>query len=285
MNEHDIVMLAVGALAGSILTGVAGYIYVNRKYTPLHELEDRINELEWRKRELETQSDYVKNVIDTQTKEHKEEIAKLEDEQESLKNNIESLKYASPEDLSLDEGLEDLQEDVRPKKQTDYFEPTGRYVINSGNPRWDGPLTDKEQEEFDDCNGDADMEHTVLDDIRRTRYKNSIDDNDFMYQITEEEHQDAPDWFDQITLDYYEGDDIFSEGKMLVDNIAGIIDVRVLNHFAPNGTVWCRNEKLECDYEIIYHTGSWQNAVYHIPEEEAAPVRKFNKELADRLEE
>lgn len=285
MNNRDIVMVAAGFLAGSIAAGVAGYIYLKSKYSPLHRLENEVNELEWRKRELEAEQKYTADVIKSQTEEHTKRIAMLQDQESRMGEKLKFMKYAKPEDLEHDEeSLEALNEDL-PEANGNYFEPSGKFVIAESNPRWDGPLTDEEQDDFDNCEGDQDMEHTVLDDIRRKRYMHSIDNNKFMYRIDDDEHDDRPDWFDTIHLDYYEGDDIFAEGMQIIDNIAGLIDMRILKTLSIEHSIWCRNEKMECDYEIIYHKGSWQNAIFHIPEEEAAPVRKFNQELADRLEE
>lgn len=287
MDKHDLIMLALGALAGSVVTGVAGYIYVNHKYTPLREINETVQELEKRKTELLKQNQYTEEVIKTKTQEHEKKMAELEDEAIRLYES-ESIKSSAYSDFidEEDDALDALREDMGhpEERHSSYFQEDGRFVIDEGNPRWDGPLTDDEQAEFDDCEGDSDMEHTVLDAVRRKRYHRTIP-NKHMYRIDENEHQNRPDWFDTITIDYYETDDIFTEGTMIINNIAGLIDVTVLNHFDPDGTVWCRNEKLECDYEIMNHTGSWQNAVMHIPEEQVAPVRKHYKELADKLEE
>lgn len=287
MNKHDLIMLALGALAGSVVTGVAGYIYVNHKYTPLREINETVQKLEKRKEELFEQNAYTDKVIKTKTQEHEKKIAELEDKE--LRLRYSATNNASAYDNFVDEeddALDALREDMGYSEEhhSSYFQEDGRFVIDEGNPRWDGPLTDDEQAEFNECEGDSDMEHTVLDSIRRKRYHQTIP-NKHVYRIDEKEHQNKPDWFDTITIDYYETDDIFAEGTMIVNNIAGLIDVTVLNHFDPDGTVWCRNEKLECDYEIVDHAGSWQNAVMHIPEDQVAPVHKYNKELADKIEE
>lgn len=287
MNKHDLIMLALGALAGSVVTGVAGYIYVNHKYTPLREINETVQKLEKRKEELFEQNEYIDKAIKTKTQEHEKKIAELEDKELRLYNS--ATNNTSEYDDFIDEeddALDALREDMGYSEEhhSSYFQEDGRFVIDEGNPRWDGPLTDDEQSEFNECEGDSDMEHTVLDSIRRKRYHQTIP-NKHVYRIDEKEHQNKPDWFDTITIDYYETDDIFAEGTMIVNNIAGLIDVTVLNHFDPDGTVWCRNEKLECDYEIVDHAGSWQNAVMHIPEDQVAPVHKYNKELADRIEE
>ena len=287
MNKHDLIMLALGALAGSVVTGVAGYIYVNHKYTPLREINETVQELEKRKNELIKQNLYTEKVIKTKTQEHEKKIAELEDQELRLYDST-TTKASTYSDFidEEDDALDALREDMGhpEERHSSYFQEDGRFVIDEGNSRWDGPLTDDEQAEFNECEGDSDMEHTVLDSIRRKRYQRTIP-NKHMYRINEKEHQNRPDWFDTITIDYYETDDIFAEGTMIVNNIAGLIDVTVLNHFDPDGTVWCRNEKLECDYEIVDHAGSWQNAVMHIPEDQVAPVHKYNKELADKLEE
>ena len=84
MNKHDLIMLALGALAGSVVTGVAGYIYVNHKYTPLREINETVQELEKRKNELIKQNLYTEKVIKTKTQEHEKKIAELEDQEMRL---------------------------------------------------------------------------------------------------------------------------------------------------------------------------------------------------------
>lgn len=168
----------------------------------------------------------------------------------------------------------------------------GRYVINDGNKRWDGPLTDDEQAEYDNAGGDPDIENSILINIKEERFINSIDEKEPMYQISEQEHHDMPEFLDTEELDYYEMDDILALGRDIVPNPSHLIDLTVLNHFGkdsmssdPN-VVYCRNDELETDYIVTRHTGSFQNEVLGIPDEDSRVVpRKFNKELADDMEE
>ena len=167
-----------------------------------------------------------------------------------------------------------------------------RYVINDGNVRWDGPLTDDEQAEYDNAGGDPDIENSLLMSIKEERFIDSIDEKEPMYQISEQEHRDMPEFLDTEELDYYELDDILALGRDIVPNPSHLIDLTVLNRFGkdsmssdPN-VVYCRNDELETDYIITRHSGSFQNEVLGIPDEDSRVVpRKFNKELADDMEE
>lgn len=335
MNKHDLIMLSIGALSGAVITGVGAYL-VYRQYVPLNKLNDSINELESRKRELLAKIEQIQNSYDSLSESTKRGTARMDKELDFYESQLDAVKeelkqnnqlvadqgnpdainrdeayYAKKfeETQSTDENYSDdyetdrsseLERGLRSDDAEEQSEKEiamtkrffGRYVINDGNKRWDGPLTDDEQAEYDNAGGDPDIENSILMNIKEERFINSIDEKEPMYQISEQEHHDMPEFLDTEELDYYEVDDILALGRDIVPNPSHLIDLTVLNHFGKNSmssdpnVVYCRNDELETDYIVTRHTGSFQNEVLGIPDEDSRVVpRKFNKELADDMEE
>lgn len=332
MNKHDLIMLSIGALAGTAVSGIAGY-FVYRQYIPLNQLNDSINELEARKRELFAKIETIQDSYESLSKSTQESTARMDKEldfyesqldavKEELKQNNQMIaEQGKPEALERDEvyyakefektyqGDPDADQTDRPDEpergfhSSDDEEPSemeiemthkffGHYVIHEKNPRWDGPLTDDEQAEYDNAGGDPDIEDSVLMGIKEQRFLDSIDENEPVYQISERDHKDMPKFMDEECLDYYETDDILALRRDIVPNPSHLIDLTVLTKFGkesmssdPN-VVYCRNDELETDYIITRHIGSFQNEVLGIPDDDIHEVpRKFNKELAAQMEE
>ena len=335
MDKHDLIMLSIGALSGAAITGVGAYL-VYRQYIPLNKLNDSINELESRKRELLVKIEQIQDSYDSLSKSTKQITARMDKELDFYESQLDAVKeelkqnnqlvadQGNPEAISRDEAyyerkFEETQstdenysndyetdrssESERGLYSDDEEEPSekelamtgrffGKYVINDGNPRWDGPLTDDEQAEYDNAGGDPDIENSILMSIKEERFIDSIDEKEPMYQISETDHRDIPEFMDTEELDYYEVDDILALGRDIVPNPSHLIDLIVLNHFGkgsmssdPN-VVYCRNDELETDYIITRHSGSFQNEVLGIPDDDIREVpRKFNKELAADMEE
>lgn len=110
------------------------------------------------------------------------------------------------------------------------------------------------------------------------------------YLISEYEHENAPEFIDDESLDYYEADDVLARGRYVVQNVEELINPNVLLHFGEGtsdpSVVWCRNDEYKTDYEIVKHPGSYQSAVYGIDEDSAyIPEHKYNRERAIELEE
>lgn len=335
MNKHDMIMLSIGALSGAVITGVGAYL-VYRQYVPLNKLNDSINELESRKRELLSKIEKIQNSYDSLSESTKKSTARMDKELDFYESQLDAVKeelkqnnqlvadQGNPDAINRDEAYyakkfeetqstdEDYSDDYEVDRSSEperglYFDDSekpsekelamtkqffGKYVINDGNNRWDGPLTDYEQAEYDNAGGDPDVENSILMNIKEERFINSIDEKEPMYQISEQEHRDMPKFLDTDELDYYEVDDILALGRDIVPNPSHLIDLTVLNHFGkgsmssdPN-VVYCRNDELETDYIITRHTGSFQNEVLGIPDDDIREVpHKFNKELADDMEE
>lgn len=314
INKRDIMMLLSGVLGGVSITGIACYIYIDRKYATIRDIQSEIDRLEQEKHELCNQIDYIGDSLDKlkddyndRADKYEQEITFYEDELRDAKANAENaglnVNYqsysqkqppADPWEIQDDRPIEssDIPEEQHEEKQmTNYWTDDGHYVIVDSGPRMNGPLTDDEQREFDDAEGDADMEHTILDGIKRQRFLNTIDEDNAVRQISEEEHEQMPPFFDEEELVYYERDDMLANGRMVVDNIPQIIDPVVLSKFGSQSMtsspdlVFCRNEFLEIDYQITRSKASYQHAILGLPEEQAYIPVKYNQELAHTMEE
>lgn len=335
MDRHDLIMLSIGALFGAAITGIGAYL-IYRQYVPLNKLNDSINELESRKRELFAKIEKIQDSYDSLLASTKESTARMDKELDFYEEQLEAVKeelkennqlladQGNPDTINRDEAYyakkfeetqstdendsDDYETDLSDESERGLYsddeeEPSekelemtrrffGKYVINDGNPRWDGPLTDFEQAEYDNAGGDIDIENSILMGIKEQRFLDSIDESETSYQISELEHREMPEFLDTEELDYYEVDDILAFGRDIVPNPSHLINLIVLNHFGkgsmssdPN-VVYCRNDELETDYVITRHTGSFQNEVLGIPDDDIREVpRKFNKELADEMEE
>lgn len=306
MHKRDILMLAIGLVAGCAATAAAGYFGVYRKYIPLRDLEQEIGELEERKHDLCRQIDDISASHDKLKKDFEQKETEMDDR----------LKFYESELDATSQALEDSQKKLAKVQNTgrsytqygSMFNPgepededeepddeivTGdhRYVINTGYSRVDGKVSDAQQAELDACTSDEERQ-TLIDGIIEERFDDSINDDEPIYHISSEEHESAPWFFDTMILDYYEADDIIAEDRRMISDVDTQINPIVLNRFGPNSmsgdpnVVWCRNDLLKIDYEITRHPGSYQHEVMGIPEDAAYdPPRKFNKERAAQMEE
>lgn len=201
---------------------------------------------------------------------------------------------AEDRDDELDDDPVDISDEDEPTEKEIAMAKalSGNFEIHENNPRWDGPLTDDEQAQFDEAHGDVDLEESILRTIKERRYHQTIDDDHAKFQITKDEFEDHPFFFDTETLDYYEGDDVLAQGMEIVQDVRALIDPDVLTMFGkrsqsgdPN-LVYCRNDYYDTDYEITRHPGSYQEDVLGIPEDEQyKEPRRFNKNLAEDMEE
>lgn len=171
----------------------------------------------------------------------------------------------------IDEDPVDISDEPTAKELAMAKALNGKFEIHEGNPRWDGPLTEDEQQQFDEANGDIDLEESILRTIKERRYNESIDEENPKYQIDRDTFDDQPFFFDTENLDYYEGDDVLCRGFEIVQDIAALIDPDVLSKFGkrsrsgnPN-IVYCRNDYYGTDYEITRHHGSYRKKFWVFP--------------------
>lgn len=278
ISPRDLICGGIGALIGAAVTGAIGYFYIQKTYGPVQEV---------RKREERLAADASKKraaalrQLDMIDKEYEERKAAYETKIKEYDERLE-LYDADVEAVKLE--LEEAQQQLREQRESEETMEEDRIVgINTGIDRIDGPLTDEEMADFRACDGDEFAEASTLTDIARQRFKATMDKNRVKYWIKQTEHDNRPDFIDEVLLDYYHRDDVLAEGRSIVPNVDDIIDPVVLLRFGPGSgsgdpnVVICRNDELEIDYVIERHDGSYQTAIFGIPEEQAyIPQQRFN---------
>lgn len=291
MNKRDIIMLAIGAVVGGGVVAIADYIRMKRKQKPVEDLAKEVETLEASRQSKCRQLDMIDKEFTDRKAQYESVLQELEDRLDEYEaEEAEHLAKVASRDITEDEPVDEVEDDVVEDDIEHIKELNMGYVINDGNPRWDGPLNDDEQAMYDACEGDADMEYATLIEIKEHRFDATTDPDRLRYLISEQEHENAPEFIDDESLDYYEADDILARGRSIVQNVEDLINPNVLLHFGEGtsdpSVVWCRNDEYKTDYEIVKHPGSYQSAVYGIDEDSAyIPEHKYNRERAIELEE
>lgn len=291
MNKRDIIMLAIGAVIGGGAVAIADYIRMRRKHKPVEDLAKEVETLEASRQSKCRQLDMIDKEFADRKTQYESVLQELEDRLDEYETEeAEHLAKVASRDITEDEPVDEVEDEVIEDDTEHIKELNMGYVINDGNPRWDGPLNDDEQAMYDACEGDADMEYATLIEIKEHRFDETTDPDRMRYLISEQEHEIAPEFIDDESLDYYEADDILARGRSIVQNVEDLINPNVLLHFGEGSSdpsvVWCRNDEYKTDYEIVKHPGSYQSAVYGIDEDSAyIPEHKYNRERAIELEE
>lgn len=297
INTRDICMIAAGAVLGGGIVAAAGYFGVIRQYIPLRDLERELDDVRRQYMEYKHKlEDLHREPEATEAVEPREDISHGRPASENVPVDDAPVDEPSDVDISDDEEEEEEEEGWDPFMSGHYDPLTfkdGRYYLDDGNPRWDGPLNDEEMELYRSVLGDEpELVMSVLTDIRENRYIASMDEDEPMFQITADEHCFKPEFFETRELDYYEDDDILALGREVIPQIERYINPICLNHFGehsgsgdPN-VVWCRNDKHEIDYEITRHEDSYQHAVLGIkPGPNTRPPRRFRPDQVVDAEE
>lgn len=324
MERRDLIMLASGVIAGSILTGVAGYFFIYRRYVPLKQLDKEIEEATAKRKQLLDDCDTIMKENDKLLKHFREKEDELddrlrfyEDELDRTNKDIAEAKikldavnattnyagiksspcYSTSTDAPAQATDVEVEEIVEDEEESELFDDPQPYILTEdylkvpGNPRLDGPLTEEELEKLELCQSENER-LTEIDGIIESRFDDTIDQDDRTYVISAKEHEDAPWFIDTEELEYYEADDILAQDGAVVPSFDELITPIALNHFGPNSlsgdpnVVWCRNDVLKIDYQITRFEGSYQHYVLGVPEDRAYdPPRKFNKERAAAMEE
>ena len=275
-----------GFVLGTIAATIVGYFAVYRRYIPLNKIQDEVNALEEQRLSKCRQLDKIDAEFKTRKKDYDDTLSELDERMDTYENDISAMKsqmgritqgdYHEGERFILPsevDKLVDTGDDEEPSHQPVTRTDDGRIVIDDGNPRYDGPLSPEEMEEVSGIE-DSDQLDVYLTEIKERRFVGSIDPERVTYQISEEEYMDSPDFIDDETLDYYEKDNILASGPEIVPVIEDLINPIVLNSFGKNSrsndpnVVYCRNDKLRMDYVIERDPGSYQHAVYGVPEED-----------------
>ena len=279
MINKDIGIGVGGFVLGAIATTIVGYFAVYRRYIPLNKIQDEVNALEEQRLSKCRQLDKIDEEFKTRKKDYDDTLSELDERMDTYENDISAMKnqmvsiaqgdYTEGERLILPSEIDELidngddkESSHQPMDRTD----DGRIIIN-------GPLSPEEMEEVSGIE-DSDQLDVYLTEIKERRFVDSIDPEMVTYQISEEEYMNSPDFIDDDTLDYYEKDNVVASGPEIVPIIEDLINPIVLNSFGKNSrssdpnVVYCRNDKLRIDYVIERDLGSYQHAIYGVPEED-----------------
>lgn len=286
MINKDIGIGVGGFVLGAIATTIVGYFAVYRRYIPLNKIQDEVNALEDQRLSKCRQLDKIDAEFKTRKKDYDDTLSELDERMDTYENDISAMKnqmvrmaqgdYQEGERLILPSEVDELVDtgdDKESSHQTVARTDDGRIIIDDGNPRYDGPLSPEEMEEVSGIE-DSDQLNVYLTEIKERRFVDSIDPDRATYQISEEEYMNSPDFIDDDTLDYYEKDNVLASGPEIVPIIEDLINPIVLNSFGKNSrssdpnVVYCRNDKLRIDYVIERDPGSYQHAIYGVPEED-----------------
>lgn len=312
--SKNVMMLGIGVISGAAATAALGYFCIIRKYIPMRELESEIDKLREEKQSICRQIDEAGKSFEALKKSYSEREQELENDLDILESEkiaqgspeeiaevdtmTEHLDYQHPEQYNRPHHVKKLQkinDDInddseKESEEDDYISEDdgvdGYEIIDDGIPRIDGQLTKEEQARLDECDNDEDLQRTVLTSIKEERWRNSIDPDNDVYQISSKEHENLPEFFDTIDLDYYRKDDVLAEGMNIVDK-DNLIEPSILNHFGkqsqtddPN-LVICRNDKLEADYMITLDERSFQEVIFGVNADEAwTPEKSDDNEKA-----
>lgn len=278
LTNREIGCFASGAAIGMIVTGVTLYFKVIRKYIPLKDLEKEVDQ-------LREQRDSFGRQIDAMNASYKSTKAEWEDMLEGIQNEYDDYSEAVKKLKNESSANEGSENEMIHEERTDV-----PHEINIGWDRVDGPFNSEEQSQIDECNGVQDLIEGTMLSIMEKRFDETIDPEEPIYLISEEEHNNAPDFIDTDHIDYYEGDDMLAFGRQLIDRPEEFINMICLNHFGkfsessdPN-VVWCRNDDLKTDYEIVRNPESYQEAIFGI-KNPYVPSHRINKMKADEMEE
>ena len=249
-----------------------------RKYIPLHQLEDEVNQLEEQRQSKGRQLDAMDAAYEERKAAYDKDLQDMSDRLDMYDSDIADAK----KELAEIKPKEQEPETVTPEDTE-----TDRFAINDGNPRWDGPLTDEEQASYDACEGDENLILGLLTEVKEHRFKDSIDPKRTAYLIDDYEHKIAPDFIDTVYLDYYVRDDKLADGRTLIERPDDLIDMAVLVQFGKYGwqedpnIVICRNDTYETDYVIERHEESYQEAVFGIdPDHITLPSHRILEDMA-----
>lgn len=281
MNRENLIFAGIGFLAGVAVTTAIGYFGVYRKYIPLHQLEDEVNQLEEQRQSKGRQLDAMDAAYEKRKAAYDKDLQDMSDRLDMY-------------DADIADAKKELAE-IKPKEQEseamtpEDIQEIDHFSINDGNPRWDGPLTDEEQVSYDACDGDENLILGLLTEVKEHRFKNSIDPKRPTYMIDDYEHKTAPDFIDTVYLDYYVRDDKLAEGRVLIERPDDLIDMSVLVQFGKYGwqedpnVVICRNDVFETDYVIERHEESYQEAVFGIDSDKITlPSHRVLEDMAKK---
>lgn len=126
-------------------------------------------------------------------------------------------------------------------------------------------ISDKGYTNYSDfANSDSDEENNSDeedDSEEKPVYSERDTDMDEPYVISPEEFGELD--YEKISLTYYADDVLADEFDGLVENVDSIVGLESLNTFGEyeDDSVFVRNDKLRCDYEILKDLRRWEDVV------------------------
>lgn len=106
------------------------------------------------------------------------------------------------------------------------------------------------------------------------------------YVISNEEFQQDLQYYDKITITYYECGTLADEADRPIVDIPFVIGDEALDHFGdrsddPN-TVYIRNDDTSTDYEVMRHPNTFAHAVYGVRDEPSDPSERSKRAMKFR---
>lgn len=125
-------------------------------------------------------------------------------------------------------------------------------------------ISDKGYTNYSDfAKSDSDDDEDDNDDSEEDKpvYAEKDTDMDEPYVISPEEFGELD--YEKISLTYYADDVLADEFDGLVENVDSIVGLESLNTFGEyeDDSVFVRNDKLRCDYEILKDLRRWEDVV------------------------
>lgn len=262
--KGELIAGAIGFVSGVVVTGLVGYFGVYKKYIPLSQLEVEVGRLEDERREKLRKLDLMDKEYEHRSSEYQEKLDEYDKRLDAYDADIESAKME----------LKELNSQYPAERQD---------VINDAfGDRWNGPLNEEEQQMINECDDDPMLEESVFTEIKERRFDLSTDPDHMIYYISMQEHGNRPDFIDEHTLTYYQGDDVLADGRNIVQTVGDLVDPSFFRYFKPNENTICfRNDNIKTDFVIERSMGTYQNAIFGIGDENAyIPEHKINQEIA-----
>lgn len=90
--------------------------------------------------------------------------------------------------------------------------------------------------------------------------------NDVPYVISPEEFGEFDD-YERISLTLYSDGVLATDNDEIVDDVDEIVGADSLTHFGEyeDDSVFVRNDRLKCDYEILYDHNEYENVIQRMP--------------------
>lgn len=185
----------------------------------------------------------------------------MQEEIDSIKKELKeyfSKKYSAPNNEDFHDYLKNkptTQEDKQESVTEEIRKIYNNVISDKGYTNYsDFAKSDSDEEDDSDEDEEDDLEDKPV-------YAERDTDMDEPYVISPEEFGELD--YEKISLTYYADDVLADEFDGLVENIDSIVGLESLNTFGEyeDDSVFVRNDKLRCDYEILKDLRRWEDVV------------------------